>query len=71
MEILLVDIGKLILFKQLEYKVRGDIDDLMIITDPDEEFVDARETDWYRKAKAGQTPASKRACMIQIVSAWA
>ena len=30
--------------------------DLVIITDPDEEVVDAQETDWYRKAKAGLTP---------------
>ncbi len=31
-------------------------DDLVIITDPDEEFVDAKETDWYREAKAELTP---------------
>ena len=31
-------------------------DDLVIITDPDEEFVDAKETDWYREAKAKLTP---------------
>jgi len=31
-------------------------DDLVIITDPDEEFVDAQETDWYKEAKAGLTP---------------
>jgi DNA-binding XRE family transcriptional regulator len=31
-------------------------DDLVIITDSDEEFVDAKETDWYREAKAELTP---------------
>lgn len=31
-------------------------DDLVIITDPEEEFVDAKETDWYREAKAELTP---------------
>jgi len=31
-------------------------DELVIIPDPDEEFVDARETDWYKEAKAGLTP---------------
>jgi len=31
-------------------------DDLVIITDPDEEFIDAKETDWYREAKGGLTP---------------
>ena len=31
-------------------------DDLVIITDPDEEFVDAKETDWYREAKAELAP---------------
>ena len=31
-------------------------DDLVIITDPDEEFVDAQETDWYRGAKGELTP---------------
>jgi len=30
--------------------------DLVIITDPDEEFVDAQEADWYKEAKAGLTP---------------
>lgn len=29
---------------------------LEIITDPDEEYVDAVETDWYRDTKAGLTP---------------
>ena len=31
-------------------------DDLVIITDPDEEIVDASETDWYREAKNELTP---------------
>ncbi|MEA2115538.1 MAG: hypothetical protein U9P36_09140 [Thermodesulfobacteriota bacterium] len=31
-------------------------DVLVIITDPDKEFVDAKETDWYREAKAELTP---------------
>ena len=31
-------------------------DDLVIITDQDEEFVDAKETDWYREAKGELTP---------------
>jgi len=31
-------------------------EDLVIITDPDEEFVDAKETDWYKEAKAGLSP---------------
>ena len=31
-------------------------DDLVIITDQDEEFVDAQETDWYREAKDELTP---------------
>ena len=31
-------------------------DDLVIITDTEEEFVDAKETDWYRKVKAELTP---------------
>ncbi len=31
-------------------------DDLVIITDSDEEFVDAKETDWYREAKVELTP---------------
>jgi len=29
---------------------------LEIITEPDEEYVDAMETDWYRDTKAGLTP---------------
>lgn len=31
-------------------------DDLVIITDPDEEFVDVEETDWYRQIKSEMTP---------------
>ena len=31
-------------------------EDLVIITDPDEEFVDAKETDWYKEAKIGLSP---------------
>ena len=31
-------------------------DDLVIITDPDEEFIDAKETDWYKKAKTELSP---------------
>ena len=31
-------------------------DDLVITTDPDEEFVDAKEADWYKEAKARLSP---------------
>jgi len=31
-------------------------DDLIIITDPDEEFVDAQETSWYKNIKSELTP---------------
>ena len=30
-------------------------DDLVIITDPDEEFVDVEETDWYKQTKSKMT----------------